>query len=227
MLFGSSRHRADNGIRWRVLACVVVFGIAFGWVEAATVTYLGRLVYPDGFEFPLVMLPADLAAVELAREAATLLILGAVAVLGARSGWGRTGLFALAFGVWDLVYYAGLYLAQGWPPSWDTWDLLFLIPGLWTGPVWAPSTVSVLLISCGALLFVRGEAGRLGRARPRQVLLAAGSLALIIGAFLANHLLALNGGTPQDFPELIFFLGIAAGLAAFADLLWTSSSLTR
>ena len=33
---------------------VVVFGIAFGYIEAAVVVYLRAIFYPDGFTFPLV-----------------------------------------------------------------------------------------------------------------------------------------------------------------------------
>ena len=55
-------------------------------------------------------------------------------------------LLAIAFGVWDIFYYAFLRLIVGWPQSlWD-WDVLFLIPLPWWGPVLAPVAIAVLLI---------------------------------------------------------------------------------
>ena len=71
------------------LAATLVFGVAFGWVEAAVVVYLRRLFYPDGFGFPLRDFPLEIGVVEVAREFATLVMLVAVAWLGARTAWGR------------------------------------------------------------------------------------------------------------------------------------------
>jgi hypothetical protein len=82
-----------------------VFGAAFGWVEAAVVVYLRRIVYPDGFALPLAPIEPHLAAVELGREAATLIMLAAVAMLAGRTRWQRFAAFIVAFGVWDLAYY--------------------------------------------------------------------------------------------------------------------------
>lgn len=203
---------------------MVAFGVAFGWLEAAVVVYLRELLYPDGFDFPLRLLRPDLAAIELARETSTLVMLAAVGVLGARTAWGRFGLFALAFGVWDLVYYLGLWIALGWPASLGTWDVLFLIPGVWTGPVWTAALIAVLLIVFGVPLYLRGERRALGTARWWHWVLAALSLTLILAAFLANHSLVLQQGVPVDFPAGIYFTGLAAGLAAAADLIWLHPS---
>jgi hypothetical protein len=205
------------------LAATAIFGVAFGWVEAAVVVYLRRLFYPDGFGFPLRNFPREVLQVEVAREFATLAMLVAVAWLGARTIWGRFGLFAVAFGAWDLAYYAGLYVAAGWPASLAEWDVLFLIPGIWTGPVWAPALVSALLVVCGAILHRRGEQGLLARAGVRQWALALAALVAILAAFLANHGVVYRGGAPGRFPVLVFLTGVAIGLAAFADLLRKSA----
>ena len=202
----------------------IVFGIAFGWVEAAVVVYLRRLYYPGGFRFPLENLPADLALVELVRELATLVMLGALGWAGARTAWGRFGLFAVAFGVWDLVYYAGLWIALGWPAALGDWDVLFLVPGIWTGPVWAPGLVAALLVVCGAVLFRRGEAGTLAQPRAHHWIMAAGSLIAVVGAFLANHDPVFQGGMPGPFPVALFVSGVAVGLAAFADIVRVRSA---
>jgi len=212
----AGRGGAGSGI---TLVAVVAFAVAFGWLEATVVIYLRELLYPEGFDFPMRLLRGDLGVVELAREAATIVMLAAVGVLGARTAWGRFGLFALAFGVWDLVYYIGLYLVLGWPAGLGTWDVLFLIPGVWTGPVWTAALIAVSLVGFGALFFVRGEAGRMGALRPLHWSAGIASLALILNAFHYNHTLVLAQGVPVDFPEVRYFAGIVLGVVAGLDLL--------
>jgi hypothetical protein len=205
------------------LAVVVAFAVAFGWLEAAVVIYLREMFYPEGFDFPMHVLRADLGVVELVREAATIVMLAAVGVLGARTSWGRFGLFALAFGVWDLVYYVGLYIVLEWPAGLGTWDVLFLIPGVWTGPVWTAALIAVLLVGFGWVFFVRGEAGQIGALRPLHWGMGLASLALILNAFLYNHTLALEQGVPVDFPVMRYVAGIVLGVVAALDLLRAGS----
>ena len=69
---------------------VVLFGAAFGWVEAAVVVDLRALFYPDGFAMPLRPITQPLLAVELIREAATLAMLGARGGRGSRPSWRRS-----------------------------------------------------------------------------------------------------------------------------------------
>ena len=122
--------------RWMV---VVVFAVAMAWLESATVYYLRLLV--DRLEpyqaNPLPMSGA-VGQVELVREAATLLMLLTVGMLAGRTWQARLGYTAVAFGVWDIFYYVflrRLRLAE----SLLDWDVLFLLPLPWWGPVIAPS----------------------------------------------------------------------------------------
>ena len=55
----------------------------------------------------------------------------------------------IAFGVWDITFYAFLKLLVDWPASLGTWDILFLLPVPWVGPVVAPVLVSVAMIGAG------------------------------------------------------------------------------
>jgi hypothetical protein len=190
------------------LSWTALFGLAFGWLEAAVVVYLRRIVYPEGFALPLAPIEPQLAAVELAREVATLLMLAAVAVLAGRTRWQRFAAFLVAFGVWDLAYYLGLKLVLGWPPSLATWDVLFLLPWPWLGPVYAPATVAVLMVVFGALVF-RQEEARPGRAdRPAWLLGAAGALVLL-ATWLHDLEAALRGALPRPYPVGWFLVGIA------------------
>ncbi len=120
------------------------------YLESALVVYLRAIYYPEGFAFPLKEIDLSTYAIELGREAATLLMLGAVARLAGSPGWGRFACFAFLFGLWDIWYYIWLKVFLNWPESLLTWDILFLIPVPWIGPVLAPILVSLLLIA-GAL----------------------------------------------------------------------------
>ena len=214
-----------NTRRRTSLPAAAAFGLAFGWVEAAVVVYLRRLYYPDGFRFPLKLLPADIAAVEITRELATLVMLGAAALLGARSRWGRFGLFAFLFGVWDLAYYGGLFAAISWPSSPLEWDVLFLVPGIWSGPVWTAALIALLLVVCGSVIYIRGESERLARPRTRHWLMAASAFTAILSAFLANQGIVIRGEAPRSFPTVLFVSGVAVGIVAFLDVLRSSREM--
>jgi hypothetical protein len=132
---------------WPRLAAVAVWAVAFAVVEAMVVFYLRRLFMqqfaltftPASFHFPYSYLPY-----EQAREAATMVMLLAVAWIAGRTRWQRFAYWLLAFGVWDIFYYVWLYVMLRWPSSPGSRDLLFLIPVEWWAPVWQP-----VLASCG------------------------------------------------------------------------------
>lgn len=191
---------------------VTLYGVAMGFLEAVVVVYLRLIYYPGGFDFPLVTLPTRMAAIEVVREAATLAMLAAVAVLAGRTGRERFGWFCYLFGVWDLVYYAGLRAMIGWPASLVTWDVLFLIPMIWTGPVLAPVLVSMALIGAAiVMLYDEGRRVHIHLGRLDRLLLGV-SLLLQLYAFMANHPAVAAGRRPGPFPWLIFLVGVSIGL---------------
>lgn len=126
---------------------MLVFGIAMGFLEAAIVVYLRKLYFPGGFAFPLAI-PDDPVVIvaELVREASTVLMLLAVAWLAGKTFLQRFAWFLISFAIWDIFYYVGLKVFLNWPESLLTWDVLFLIPVTWVGPVLAPVLSSVLMI---------------------------------------------------------------------------------
>jgi hypothetical protein len=182
-----------------------IFGLALGWFEAAVVVYLRALYYPEGFGLPLVMIPSDIALVEIVREAASLVILAAVARLAASRGLERFAAFALLFGVWDLFYYVALKLVLIWPPAPTTWDVLFLIPVPWLGPVWAPCVVSLALVTGGSLILLSPETER--RYRAWEWALAVLGGVAVIASFVANWRPAVEGRLPDPFPAGLFWAG--------------------
>lgn len=145
----------------RLLAWLALFAASMGIFEAIIVVYLRMLFFPDGFSFPLgVELPGILMT-EIVREACTMLMLLAVAAVSARGFNRRLGAFLFVFGVWDILYYAALKFSLGWPPSLLTWDVLFLIPVTWIGPVLAPLIVAVTMAGFGAWLVNNGDRARI------------------------------------------------------------------
>src|SRR5215510_11378331 len=126
----------NNGRRWLV---VVTYAAAMAWVESAVVFYLRTMV--DRLE-PYQPNPLPFATgfglAEVVREFATIVMLLTVGILAGRTWRSRLGYFAIAFGVWDIFYYVYLKILCGWPHSLFDWDVLFLIPVPWWGPILAP-----------------------------------------------------------------------------------------
>lgn len=186
------------------------------YVESAVVVYLRALYYPHGFAVPLAPIPPAMAAVEIGREAATLAMLLGVAMLAGTQRWERCLAFCVSFGVWDLFYYVWLRVLLGWPPSLLTWDVLFLIPVPWIGPVLAPVLVSVALVVGGVLLLRRGTRGEpYTFALPLQVLLLAGAL-LVLASFMLDFRVALGLSRmdPPPFRWGWFGAGVSLGVVA-------------
>ena len=129
---------------------VVIYASAMAWVESAVVFYLrsmmGRIEPYQPDPLPVI---GGFARVELTREFATLVMLVAVGFLAGRTWRARFGYAVIAFGVWDIFYYVFLKMICGWPHSLLDWDILFLLPVPWWGPVLAPVLISVLMILWG------------------------------------------------------------------------------
>ncbi|HWE51303.1 MAG TPA: hypothetical protein VG273_16040 [Bryobacteraceae bacterium] len=217
----------------RAVAVLLLFGAAFGYLEAAVVTYLrilhepARLQYypgrPSSELFPLLTLEQLQSApdqqktlfVEIGREAATNVMLAAIALAVASNARQWAAAFAIAFGVWDIAFYAGLKLLLDWPASLLTWDILFLIPLPWAGPVIAPMLVSGAMIAAGIWCLSREEAGkplRVGGWHTAGVL--AGALVIIV-SFTLDYRNLLAGGMPHPFNWGVFGLGLGIGVASY------------
>ena len=202
---------------------VFVFGVAMGYLEAAAVVYLRSALG----NVPTAMPSLDpktfgaFEAVEIARELATLVMIVVVGWLAGRSRLERLAWAAVVFGTWDIVYYLGLRVAIGWPSSFDTWDVLFLVPVAWVGPVWAPIVVSASLMVAGLTAARRLRAGRsvvVGRVRTVGAL-AGGSLVILSFMVDTNRVLAGDSAAWNGWP--LFWAGMALAGAA------TATALTR
>jgi hypothetical protein len=222
----------------RQIITITAFAIAMGFLESAVVIYMREILYPGGFAFPLSPIPVNLALTELLREVATLVMLVSIGILAAKRFSTGFAWFIYSFAIWDIFYYLFLWLLVGWPESLLTWDVLFLIPTTWTGPVIAPILVSLTMIVLAMVILVRAERGFHTRI-PGKIWagLILGSLILIFGFVLdySQHMLThfsllemlqvknpevLEVATsyiPQRFPWWIFGAG---EVVIFASIGW-------
>lgn len=132
---------------------LLIFSIAMGILEAIVVVYLRKIFYSTGFKFPLKLIPGPILKVEILREFCTIIMLVSIALIAGRNKLQSFSYFLFCFAVWDISYYVGLKMILGWPPSLFTWDVLFLIPFPWIGPVLAPLISSFTMIVL-SLLFL-------------------------------------------------------------------------
>lgn len=193
------------------------------YLESAVVVYLqGALGGRVGEIFPLrpELAVGDYILIEVGREVATLVMIGAVGVLVGRTALERLAWGAVVFGVWDIGYYAWLQVFSGWPGSFGTTDLLFLIPVPWVGPVWSPILVSAALIGGG---LAAAEALRSGRpvrlGRWHWVAGILGGL-LVVASYTVDSVRLIGGGLPGSYPWPLFLAGMVVALAAAIDALW-------
>ena len=231
---------ADGARRgWVGRALVLaLFAVAFGYVEAAVVVYL-RIVYdpiraslhpeqPAGSLLPLITLEQLRAidpqhvyrlGLEVGRELATLIILATVATLARRRRGEWIAMFLIGFGVWDIAYYVGLKAMIGFPASLLTWDILFLIPVPWLGPVLAPVIVALTMIAAGLIVLAETARGRPLRARWwHWGAIVAGAL-LIVVSFCKDYAQTMVGEMPEQFSWLIFGAGEMLAVLAFVHAL--------
>jgi hypothetical protein len=222
---------------WRVVAGLVVFSAAFGYVEAAVVAYLRSIYTPlrvhfypgsSGEVFPLLSLeqlrilgPEHVVRLktELGRELATLLMLAGATLTAARKLREWIAAFLVCFGTWDITFYLFLRLLLHWPVSFLTWDILFLIPVPWTGPVIAPVLASLSMIGSGLLLLWREYDNKpvyITRLRWGLILLGG---ALTVAAFVWDSRNTASGGDPKPFNWVFFMSGEAIGLLSFVGSL--------
>jgi len=150
------------------------------FLESAVVVYIRELLYPDGFGFPLATMESSLALTEILREAATIIMLAGAAVITGKTFSQRFAWFLYCFAVWDIFYYVFLKLLIDWPSSLFEWDVLFLIPLTWTGPVISPLIVTLLMIILAMVVIIfshRGyNTGIIGR---EWIMLISGAIVLI------------------------------------------------
>jgi hypothetical protein len=202
----------------KIFIYLTVFSVAMGYLESAVVIYLRKIYYDQ-----------HTAIVEIIREAATVIMLAVAGFLAGRTRTERFGFFLFCFGIWDIFFYVFLKLFIGWPESLLTWDILFLIPVTWVGPVIAPVINSLTMIALAVFISYFTDKNIPTRIKkPEWVLLILGSMVVIISYtfdYLSFMFKRFNlsdffdpsrqseilenaaGYIPQSFPWWIFIVG--------------------
>lgn len=173
-----SKNHLEKG-EMHIILKVIIFAIAFAFVEASVVVYLRHLLgvnftppqvekseilfLTPGVAFlepqtvAKIIADTDILNVERIREAATIVMLASVAALAGKLFWERIVFFFLAFGVWDIFYYVFLRLTVGWPKSFSDLDIFFLLPTPWIGPVFVPVVASTILVIGSLFILIRNK----------------------------------------------------------------------
>jgi hypothetical protein len=165
----------------KTLLWLAIFSIAMGYMETAVVVYARMLYFPEGFDFPMVAIEHDFARTEFFREVATIIMLVGAGVMAGKRAATRFAYFIYCFAIWDIFYYIFLKVLLDWPASLFTWDLRFLVPVPWVGPVIAPVIVScgLIVLTCVILKFDEKQPDRL--VTPKEWLaLISGAVILIV-----------------------------------------------
>ena len=212
-----SRARA----RWLL---VVAFAMGMAWVEAASVYYIRALTDRiEPYQPDPLPIRGVLGQVELVREAATLVMLLTVGMLAGRTWPTRLGYSAIAFGVWDIFYYVFLKVIYDWPKSLFDWDILFLLPLPWWGPVLAPMSIAALMIVWGTLVSQRSAPPRASVAS--MWVLASVGIVLALYTFMADAIHVVHEGVdatrmvlPTTFKWSMFVVALALMAAPVAHM---------
>jgi hypothetical protein len=209
---------------WSKIWNATAFGIAMAYLESTIVVYLRRLYYHDrgGFDFPLVIIDTPTLLLELGREACTIVMLATVGIAAGRTKVGKLAFFLFLFGVWDIFYYVWLKVFLDWPASLLTWDVLFLIPVPWVGPVIAPVSVACTMIGMAFVLLqleARGPVVPAGKmlwiAQGVASLIIIYSFTMDVIPLLDAQGMRLAQWTPTVYRWEMLFIGQAIALGTF------------
>ena len=212
---------------WRNWLLVVVFAAGMAWVEAACVYYLRAMVDRlEPYQANPLPMHGVLGPVELVREAATLVMLLTVGGIAGRTRTTRLGYTAIAFGTWDIFYYVFLKIICDWPKSLFDWDILFLIPLPWWGPVIAPVSIALLMIVWGTLATLGAVRERATAATSTSWRFNVLGTALALYVFMADSIHAVSQGVnvrtvlPTVFNWPVFALAVTLMAAPVAQRAW-------
>jgi hypothetical protein len=204
-------------MRSRRLFWVAVFALAMAFLEAAVVVYLRRVLGVVDLLRDTGIYDESITRIELAREAATLVMLLSLGFAVGRSLQARLGFALFAFGLWDVLYYVWLVVLLRWPASILEEDVLFLIPLPWWGPVLAPVLIALLLMALGVVLVDRDGAGKTVRFLWTEWAALLGGTILVLYTFMADALRVLPASAedlsrlkPTAFGWGTYLIGFAA-----------------
>jgi len=205
-------------IRDKNLLLVGIFAIAMAYLESAVVVYLRAMYGIVDLVRDTKFTPDIYTVIEVGREAVTIVMLVFISLIAGNTRQKKIGYFFYSFGVWDIFYYIWLFMFIQWPKSLFEWDILFLIPLPWWGPVLVPVLISILLITIGYLLINEGSF----KIKRIDWVIFCLSILIILFTFMEDSIRVTLSGTgnineirPTNFNWLLFSI-------AFAGMILTS-----
>lgn len=205
-------------ILFKKFGAITIFGIAMGFLEATVVVYLREIIYPEGFSFPLKVIPFELYLIELGRESATIIMLIVIGIIAGRTLTEKFCYFIYTFGIWDIFYYIWLKVTLNWPSSFFTDDLLFLIPVPWVGPVIAPLIVSATMITFALVIIYLQKKGRIIRPNKIDWFLFTAALSIIFISFILDCQKMIALKMPSTYNWELFIFGEFLAIITFIKI---------
>jgi hypothetical protein len=216
----------------RVHKCLIAIGLyalAMAYVESAVVVYLRTIYEIDDLLQDMPQMSDQYMIIETGREAATMVMLLIIGWVTGRRWQDRIGYFIFAFGLWDIFYYIWLNIFIGWPKTILDWDVLFLIPLPWWGPVLSPMLIALLLVAGGGLAVVMAEKDKTLRFTSVEWSVAGASVLLALYVFMLDAIRALPGGIeavkasrPTIFDWPMFIIALLGMIFSLIMALWKS-----
>jgi hypothetical protein len=211
------------------LLIIILFSIAFAYIEAAVVVYLREIFYPAGFNFPLLEFGINISPLwkrllltEIGRETATLVLMLSASWLLGKEKHQRFTYFLIIFAVWDIFYYIWLKLLTNWPASIMEWDILFLIPVVWASPVLAPILVSITMLCFAVIILYKNFSPKPFKAKKADQAFFCLAALIVVTSFCIGGLGITKSNFVAYFSWLIFALGEFLAVATFIKCLLKS-----
>ena len=200
----------------KYLLIVGLFAIAMAYIESAVVVYLRALYNIENLLKDTPLISDQYTMIEIGREAATLIMLAVIGWITGKNRQERIGYAVFAFGIWDIFYYVWLYIFIGWPKSLFDWDILFLIPLPWWGPVLSPLLIALIMVISGGFSVLKSVQGKVLFINPLDKVILFTSTALILYSFmydainvLPNGLNAVASIRPISFNWFIYLIALS------------------
>jgi len=152
-------------------------------------------------------------------------MLAGCALAAGRTRVQRAASFLFLFGTWDVFYYFWLRVITElthfpvFPASLGTWDILFLIPLPWTGPIYAPMLVAATMVLFAVTLTLAERRGARIKPDLRFWVIEAVATLMIFGSFAWNCTRVLAGSVPSSYPWWLLLPAEIIAITAFIYLI--------
>jgi len=206
------------------LIWIILFSVAMAYLESAVVVYLRAMYGIKDLLRDTPLLADPYTIIEIGREASTLVMLFLIGLIAGNTWQKRIGYSIFAFAIWDIFYYVWLFLFIQWPKSLFEWDILFLIPLPWWGPVITPILISLLLIAVSYLLIIEVKF----KITSFDWIIFCLSIIIILFTFMEDSIkLILSGGSnlnearPTDFNWILFLIAYISMIITSIKVFYT------